>query len=140
MSTDGKTGKSGVTVPLVNSFFRWNASALTATTVDKSVAMGLHYLFDVDELIATPIGMLIGSVIAFFLGRNWTFISKENKISNQGMKFFIIALGNLSLNWLLVWFFRDTVGMEDYYLISPLAGVIVGLFFSFPMQRYFVYK
>lgn len=132
--------KSGVQVPLVNSFFRWNASAMTATTVDKSVALGLHYAFGVDELIATPIGMFIGSVIAFFLGRNWTFISKENKISNQGMKFFIIALGNMSLNWLLVWFFRDFVGIEDYYIISPLASVIVGLLFSFPMQRYFVYK
>jgi len=132
--------KSGVQVPLVNSFLRWNASVMTATTVDKSIAMGLHYGLGVDELIATPIGMIFGSTIAFFLGRNWTFMSKDNKISNQGLKFLIIAIGNLSLNWLLVWFFRDLVGMEDYYIISPLAAIIVGFLFSFPMQRYFVYK
>lgn len=132
--------KSGVQVPLLNSFFRWNASSMTATTVDKSIAMALHYGLGFDELVATPIGMMFGSVISFFLGRNWTFISKDNKISNQGLKFLVIALGNLSLNWLLVWFFRDIVGMENYFVISPLAAIIVGFLFSFPMQRYFVYK
>ncbi len=132
--------KSGVQVPLVKSFFRWNASALTATAVDKAIEMLLHYQFGVDELIATPIGMTVGSIIAFFLGRNWTFISKDNKISNQGIKFLVIAIGNMSLNWLLVWALRDFIGIEDYYLTSPIAGIIVGLLFSFPMQRYFVYK
>lgn len=132
--------QSGVQVPLVNSFFRWNLSALTATFVDKSLEMALHYGLGVDELVATPIGMTVGSIIAFFLGRNWTFMSKDNKISNQGFKFLIIAIGNLTLNWLLIWFLRDYIGMEDYYLMSPIAGVVVGLLYSFPMQRYFVYK
>jgi len=132
--------KSGVQVPLVKSFFRWNASALTATAADKALEMILHYQYGVDELVATPIGMTLGSIIAFFLGRNWTFISKDNKISNQGMKFLVIAIGNMSLNWVLVWLLRDYFGIEDYYLTSPIAGVIVGLLFSFPMQRYFVYK
>lgn len=132
--------KSGVTVPLQKSFLRWNASALTATAADKSLEFLLHYQFGVDELVATPIGMTLGSIIAFFLGRNWTFISKDNKISNQGMKFLVIAIGNMSLNWLLVWVLRDHIGIEDYFLTSPIAGVIVGLLFSFPMQRYFVYK
>jgi len=136
----GDSHKSGVQVPLVNSFFRYNASALTATLVDKSIEMALHYLLGVDELIATPIGMSVGAVIAFFLGRNWTFISKENTISNQGKKFLLITIGNIALNWSLVWFMRDIIGMEDYYLMSPIAGTIVGIFFSFPMQRYFVYK
>jgi len=113
---------------------------MTATSVDKGIALALHYWLGVDELIATPVGMFFGSIIAFFLGRNWTFISKDNKISNQGLKFIIIALGNMFLNWALVWFFRDIVGLQDYFIISPLAAIIVGLFFSFPMQRYFVYK
>jgi len=132
--------KSGVQVPLIKSFFRWNVSALTATAVDKCIEMLLHYQFGVDELIATPVGMTFGSIIAFFLGRNWTFISKDNKISNQGIKFLAIAIGNLSLNWLFVWILRDFIGIEDYYLTSPIAGIIVGLLFSFPMQRYFVFK
>ncbi len=132
--------KSSVSVPLIPSFFRYNATALTATFVDKSIALGLHYLFDVDELIAAPIGMSVGSVIAFLLGRNWTFVSKDRKMSHQGLRFFMIALGNITLNWLLIWFLRDTVGMKDFYLMSPIAATIVGLFFSFPMQRYFVYK
>lgn len=132
--------KSGVKVALIPSFFRYNATALTATTVDKSIAMALHYIFGVDELIATPVGMSFGAVIAFFLGRNWAFISKDRKVSSQGLRFVFITLGNMTLNWLLVWFLRDVIGMQDYYLMSPIAGVIVGLFFSFPMQRYFVYK
>jgi len=133
-------GKSSVTVALVPSFLRYNASAITATVVDKSIEMALHYWFGVDELIATPIGMTIGSILAFFLGRNWTFKSKDRKLSHQSLRFLIIAIGNITLNWLLVWFLRDTIGMEDFYLMSPIAGTIVGLFYSFPMQRYFVYK
>ncbi len=135
-----KNQQSSVKVALVPSFFRYNATALTATTVDKTIAMGLHYYFGVDELIATPVGMSFGAVIAYFLGRNWAFVSKDRKISSQGLRFLFITIGNMTLNWLLVWFLRDYVGMEDYYLMSPIAGVIVGLFFSFPMQRYFVYK
>jgi len=132
--------QSGVKIALVPSFFRYNATALTATTVDKSIAFGLHYLFGVDELIATPVGMSFGAVIAFFLGRNWTFMSTDRKVSSQGLRFLFITLGNMTLNWLMVWFLRDVVGMQEYVYMSLTAGVFVGLFFSFPMQRYFVYK
>ncbi len=135
-----KNQQSSVKVALIPSFFRYNATALSATFVDKSIALGLHYMFGVDELIATPVGMSFGAIIAYFLGRNWAFMSTDRKISSQGLRFLFITLGNMTLNWLLVWLLRDVVGMEDYYLMSPIAGVIVGLFFSFPMQRYFVYK
>lgn len=137
---DSKLRKSGVTVPLKKSFLRYNVSALTATFFDKSFAMFLHYFLLVDELVATPIGMVIGSCISFLLGRNWTFVSKENKISNQGMKFLIIACGNIFLNWLLVMICRDIIGIQAYVISSLVSATLVGLCFSFPMQRYFVYK
>lgn len=138
--TNDEPKKSGVTVPLKKSFLRYNVSALTATAADKSLAMFMHYGLAFSELVATPVGMVLGSCISFFLGRNWTFISKDNKISNQGLKFLVIAIGNISLNWMLVKFFRDVVRIEEYVVMSLLSATIVGLCFSFPMQRYFVYK
>lgn len=141
MSTTVKDNlsKSGVTVPLKKSFLRYNVSALTATAADKSLALMLHYGFSISELVASPIGMILGSCISFFLGRNWTFISKDNKLSNQGLKFLVIALGNISLNWMLVKFFRDAMQLE-FKISIFIAATIVGLCFSFPMQRFFVYK
>lgn len=135
-----KAKKTGVTVPLKKSFLRYNVSALTATAADKSLAMFLHYGLAFSELVATPVGMILGSCISFFLGRNWTFISKDNKLSNQGLKFMVIAIGNITLNSLLVKFFRDVVHVQEFVVMSLLSATIVGLCFSFPMQRYFVYK
>lgn len=134
-----KDQQSGVTVSLKKSFLRYNVSAITATAVDKCIALLLHYVFLLDGLIATPIGMIFGSMISFLLGRNWTFISKDNTISNQGMRFFLTAAGNFAINWSLVWLFHTYLGIE-YAITVFLAATIAGLCYSFPMQRYFVYK
>lgn len=125
---------------MLQSFLRWNVSAMTASTSDQAVAYSLHYGLGVNELVATPIGATVGACIAFYLGRNWAFVNKEGKVSKQAMKFLLMAVTSIGLNTLAVAFYRDVMGIEEFVISRILAAISVGFLWSFPMQRFFVYK
>lgn len=135
-----KSQASGVKVPLKKSFLRWNMSALTATAVDFSTLSLLHFVLGMYYPIAVAIGAFIGACIAFVLGRNWTFMNKEGKVSHQGMKFIITASLSMLFNTSGVTFFVEVMGIEQVLVAKAITSTLIGFLFSFPMQRYFVYK
>ena len=131
---------SGVKIPLKKSFLRWNVSALTATLGDFSVLTFAHYVMLLYYPIAVAMGAFVGASIAFFLGRNWTFLNKEGKISHQGLKFLVTAGFSMTLNTSGVTFFIEFMQLDNVIFAKIITASLIGIFFNFPMQRYFVYK
>jgi len=124
---------SGVKVPFMKSFMRYNVSAIIATATDFIVLSILHYGMGMYYVDATALGAVAGAIVSFFLGRHWAFMNKEGKLSTQGLKYFITSGFSLLFN---------VVGV--YLLVVLIAKTIisltVGFLFNFPMQRFFIYK
>lgn len=131
---------TGVKVPLKKSFLRWNMSALSATAIDFSTLSFLYYVLGVFYPIAIAVGAFFGSCIAFILGRNWTFMNKEGKVSHQGMRFIFTAGLSMFFNTSGVTFFVEVMGIDQVLIAKLITATLIGIFFNFPMQRYFVYK
>ncbi len=129
-------------VPLMTSFFRYNAMAFTASAVDFTLLIFSREILGLYYVLAAFIGALSGGMVAFTLGRNWTYLSKEGKAHVQGLKYLITWAGSIFLNTYGVYFFSEVVGIgEEKYIISKiLTASLVGVFYNFPIQRYFVFK
>jgi len=122
------------------SFIRYNISAFLATFSDFAVLSFTHYVLGFYYVLATVLGACTGAVIAFFLGRNWAFMSKEGSISKQGMKFVITALLSVVLNTAGVAFFIEIIQLQSVFYSKLWVSILIGFCFNYPMQRFFVYR
>ena len=129
-------------VPIVKSFFRYNASAMTASVFDFGITLFCKEILGIHYLVSVFLGALSGGIIAFTLGRNWTYLSKDEKPQTQGAKYLIIWVGSILLNTFGVYFIAEVLGFgEEHYIYwKVITATLVGAFYNFPMQRYFVFK
>lgn len=131
---------SGVKVPFMRSFMRYNVSALIATAADFVVLSLLHYGFGMYYVYATAIGAVAGAVVSFFLGRHWAFMNKEGKLSSQSIKYILTSGFSLLFNVAGMYLLVDILGISNVLLAKTMIALAVGIFFNFPMQRFFIYK
>ena len=131
---------SGVKVPFMRSFMRYNVSALIATAADFLVLSLLHYGLGMYYVYATAIGAVAGAVVSFFLGRHWAFMNKEGKLSTQSIKYIITSGFSLLLNVAGMYLLVDILGISNIIIAKTIIALTVGILFNFPMQRFFIYK
>lgn len=85
------------------------------------------------------ISAALGAVISFLLGRNWAFLNKDGKVTNQAIRYAITAMGSWLLNVKGLILFTETVGL-NHLISNLLVATLVGIFYNFPLYRYFVYR
>ncbi len=125
--------------PLKKTFVRFQVVSLTATSVDFSIALFLHNVLEVYYVSATSLGSVCGACTSFFLGRNWAFVNKKGKLRKQAIRFIIINLFSIFINSTAVFFFKENFQLS--FLASRVSvAVLVGIFFNFLMNRYFVFR
>ena len=131
--------KRGFKVPLLTSFLRYNASAYTASICDYGVFLFFLMVVDIYYPIAAFLGSCTGATIAFFLGRNWTFKSKDVVITKQSIRFFFVVAGSILLNTSGVYLVTEFLHIDEK-ISKIIVAICVGLLYNFPLQRYFVFK
>lgn len=124
----------------MRSFMRYNVSALIATAADFVVLSILHYGLGMYYVYATAIGAVAGAIVSFFLGRHWAFMNKEGKVSTQGFKYILTSVFSLLLNVGGVYLLVDIIGITNVLVAKTIIALVVGFFFNFPMQRFYIYK
>jgi len=136
-------------VPFGISFIRSQFTAIAATAADfislfllqeGQLYQKLLSLTDARSLLyATATASVIGAIISFTLGRQWAFKSTEKNIYYQALKYAIassiIALVNVAGMQLL----SNTMG-NPYMLSKLVIAAVTGIFISFPLFRYWVFK
>ena len=136
-------------VPFFISFVRSQIAAFAATIGDFSSLYLLqegqvyHKLLGTTDarslLLSTASASIIGAVISFTLGRTWAFKRKDKPILQQAIKYsvasFIIALINVAGMHVL----SNLMG-NTYMLSKAIIAVLTGVFVSFPLFRYWVFK
>lgn len=127
-------------VPLFKSFSRYTVSAGMATFSDFLVLLIGKEYFGLDPVTATFIGACCGATVAFFLGRNWTFLNKEGRMTVQGARFVLVVIGSILLNTFGEYLFTEVWIVGHYMVARVITAMIVGLCYNFPMQRYFVFN
>jgi putative flippase GtrA len=121
-----------------SSFVRSQISSVVATASDFAVLITLTEVVHLWYLFSVFFGAVTGGTVAFFLGRNWAFTSKNGHIWRQALRYLLIWVSNIVLTvsgvYCLVHFLE-----VKYVWAKVIVATVVGILFSFPMQRYFVY-
>jgi putative flippase GtrA len=126
-------------IGLRKSFARAVLTSLTATTIDLVVSFCLTTFLDVYYVTATSLGGLCGAGSSFFMGRLWVFKKKAGKLKNQLIKFMFTNFVSIFLNTSGVFFVKEQFDIE-FLWARIFVSIMVGFFFNFLMNRYFVFK
>jgi len=137
---------------------RYYVSAATATGTDYAVFSLCNYSDQInfDPVLSTFMGAAAGGFVSFFLGRNWTYMNREGRISEQGLKFILVVVGSILLSTFGMHIATNTLDVgatlsQGLFEISGLkidkdltARMLVSMFmgacYNFPMHRYFVFR
>lgn len=125
--------------PFRKAFVRSQIVSLTATSIDLILSIFLYEVFAIYYVTATSLGSLVGAITSFLLGRNWAFLNKQGKIRRQVFRFIIISVFSIFANTTGVFFFKENFELS-FFVSRVIVAVLVGVFFNFFMNRYFVFR
>lgn len=105
------------------------------------VAMTLcHELLGIDPVNATVLGATLGGYVSFELGRTWVFGVRDASVWSQALRYAAVSVGCVILN-------ASGMALLDYWLSSSaylmqraLVSLAAGVLWSYPAQRWLVFR
>jgi len=121
------------------SFIKYNIVSLLATALDFTVFVILTKLLGLWYVLAAAISAVSGGTLAFWFNRNWVFDSKTGKIKNQAVKYLSVWISSIFLNTIGIFLVVDKFHLDEV-TAKILVSILVGVFFNFLMNKYYVFK
>ena len=129
----GKTNKFFVQL------FRYFFSGGIAFLIDKALFALLRYGRELNVFVSTSVGFIVGLVVTYLLSIFWIFDKRrlENRLK-EFLIFVLIGIIGLLLMNVLVWFFREIVGLQ-FDFVSNLAATVVVTLWNFFAKKYILF-
>ncbi len=121
------------------SWLRSQATALTATTTDFLVTIGLKEWAGLWYVASNATGAFCGAVVSFLLLRNWAFQQNQAAWHGQAVRYALASGMSMLLNTGGVWFFTEVFDIQ--YIASKTGmAILMGLTVNYWMFKHFVFK
>ena len=120
-------------------FFKAQLSAQVSTFVDFAVTLVVSSFFDVYYVVATFLGALSGGISNCIINYRWVFHSGGQHKRSVAIKYFIVWGVSIALNTLGTYVLTEISG-QYFFFAKIVAAVMVGIFWNYQMQRFFVYR
>ena len=133
------TGAKSSKKSFAQMFGRSQLAAIAATIVDFGSLVLFVEMFKVWYVAAAAVAAFLGAITNFFINRHWSFEAAHHKIHHQGFKYALVSGGSLLLNSAGVYLFTDHLHLH-YTLSKVITALVIGVFYNFPMHRYFVFR
>ena len=119
-------------------FFRFQFTALMATTVDFLITIFFKEGFHVYYSWSVAAGACCGAITAFLINRYWVFNSLEKHPLEQAIRYLAVAAGNVILNTAGTYSITETFNCP--YLVSKtIASIVIGFTYSYYFSKRFVF-
>lgn len=130
-------------------FFRFLMAGALVVMADMAIFYSLAILLDLNHIVANSGAFVVGTVMAYFLSREWVFNQVEHQPGRDFMLFLIasvlcLAVSNSILYVLIDYHvFSMMIGnvSHDVTLVSAkISAVVAVAVFDFWLKRVFVFK
>lgn len=125
--------------PHLPQLFKFLVSGGTATLVHLGTFYLLSSVVGMWYGSATTIGFLLGFVVSFTLQKYWTFQESSKKgVHKQAGLFFVLQIGNLALNFLLMVVLVGGMGIPELIAQVCVLGFLAGC--TFVTSKLFIFR
>ncbi len=123
----------------MHTYIKAQFSSIIAFGVDFVMTIIFTELFHFWYLAASMVGSIAGAITHFMLGRGWVFERTGKKIPLQALRYLIVWNGHILLTTLGI-YVLTSYALINYALSKIIVSVVMGLSYSYIMQRKFVFK
>lgn len=122
------------------SFVKFIVSGGITALLDLSMLFAFRELLLWPYWLAINIAFAIAVMVNFSLQRFWTFSERDLRTTAhiQFVRFFLVALGNLAMNNLIMFVLSAVFGL--WYLAAQVLTIGMLAMVNFVVYRYFVFK
>jgi len=124
---------------ILTSFFRYNVIALVATATDFLVFILLVKWVGLWYVSSTFISAVTGGTVAFILNRNWVFMEKDDKLTDQAVRYLLVWGGSILLNTSGLYLLVENTHLHEI-VAKVIVVLVVGIGFNFLMNKFFVFR
>lgn len=122
----------------MQTFIKAQGASFLAWVVDTLVMVFCVEILSLRYTVASVTGNAAGAITHFTVGRGWVFNSQKN-IGHQMFRYALVWCGYVFLTTFLVYLFADY--MKINYLVSKVtSSVLASIVYTYPLQKYFVFK
>lgn len=114
-------------------------ASIIAFGVDFVMTVVFAEFFQLWYLAASIVGSISGAITHFTLGRGWVFEASHKKIPAQAVRYLVVWNGHILLTTLGV-YVLTSYALVNYALSKIIVSVIMGMSYSYILQRKFVFK
>lgn len=114
-------------------------TSVIAFGVDFAITVALAAFLEWWYLAASMVGSISGAILHFTLGRGWVFEASPKRIPAQAVRYLVVWNGHILLTTLGV-YVLTSYAYVNYALSKIMASVMVGMSYSYILQRKFIFK
>lgn len=101
---------------------------------NQGLLYALHEWGGLSVPVASPFAILASMVVTFYLNEVWTWHDRgSGHVLARARTYVPINLGGLAINWGILTFLHDSVGM--HYLLANLIGAAVAAIWNFVLNN-----
>jgi putative flippase GtrA len=122
-----------------SSWFRSQAVAITATSVDFLVTISLKEFAGLLLAVSNGTGAFCGALTSFLLLRHWAFKRHDQRWHGQAVRYALASGLSILLNTGGVVLLAKVFGIQ-YVVAKTLVAILMGLTVNYLMFKYFVFR
>lgn len=113
--------------------------AVLSTVLDFAVMSFFTSVLGFLAYIGTGFGAVAGGLLSFGLGRSWIFGATDGHPGWQGFRYLLVWVVSILLNMGGEYVLVELLFVQYILARVPVAAA-VGIFWNYPMHRYFVFR
>lgn len=130
-------------------FFRFLIAGALVVLVDMAIFYSLSIVLGFHHLIANTAGFVVGTIMAYFISRQWVFNKVEHQLGKDFLLFLVASVLCLVVSNSILFVLIDyhvfsrvfaEVSHEMALVSAKISAIIVIAFFDFWLKRVFVFK
>lgn len=121
----------------INQFIKFNLVGILNTALDFAVFTLLIFL-GVQYLISQVISYSCGIINSYLWNKFWTFKQKKGFSGFEALKFIVVNILSLGISLLMLYVFRDKVGL--HVMVSKVIATFFSVIVNFTGNKFWVFK
>lgn len=120
-------------------FAKAQIASLIASIIDYWCTIFSVEFLRIYPVWGSAIGIVIGGIINFSLGRNWVFRKKKGGPGPQMLRYGIVWVGYLVLTSFGVYLLIHYTSL-NYILAKAAVSLVMAVGYNYPLQRRYVFQ
>lgn len=122
----------------VKKICRYCISGGTGALIDFCVYSGLIWFFSLNYLVSNLVSFSSGTVVTYYLQKNWTFRYKTERSIEVFQRYLIAVVLTYAFNNLLLFVFVGGLSLNVF--LAKVFQIVLSTFFAYTVNSRYVFK